>query len=79
MIRLFNDYNALSVTHRAWLLMFRGRELDDALVTELRLKRGDRVLLFQDEGEDDEWEGVLDFGPANAPASDIEAVWYVQL
>lgn len=79
MIRLFTDYNEMSVTDRAWLLKLGDRYLDDALVAELGLKRGDRVLLFQDEGEDDECEGVLDFGPANAPASDIEPVWYVQL
>ena len=78
MLRLLADFNELTVSDRAWLLFLADRQLDEAFVVELGLKRGDRVQLFPYE-DDFEVEGVLDFGPANAPASDTIPVWYAQI
>lgn len=77
MFRVFTDFNELSVTERAWLLLHEGQPLA-VVLADLGLQAGDRILLFQDE-RDFDVEGVLAFGPANAPASDIHPVWYAQI
>ena len=73
MMRLQTDFNALPSDERAWLLLFEMRPLDD--LTTIGLAEGDRVRLFQDEGDFDV-EGVVGFGPVGPPALP-EPRWFV--
>ncbi len=55
MLRLFTDFNARTVGGACWNLVHAGVDADAAI-----LRRGDRVILFQDE-DDFEVEAVVDF------------------
>ena len=55
MLRLFTDFNARTRSGACWNLVHAGRDAESAL-----LKKGDRVVLYQDE-DDFEVEAIVDF------------------
>jgi len=55
MLKLFTDFNARTAGGACWNLVRSGRDIDAAL-----LRKGDRVVLFQDE-DDFEVEALVDF------------------
>jgi hypothetical protein len=52
---MFTDFNARTVGGACWNLIHEGVDADSAI-----LKKGDRVILFQDE-DDFEVEALIDF------------------
>ena len=58
MIRVFTDFNAITPDDVCWNLVFRGVDLDRQ-IDDLGLKKGDRILLYQDE-DDFDVEATLD-------------------
>ena len=55
MLRLFTDFNARAESGDCWNLIRQGLAVDDSL-----LKKGDRVIMFQNE-DDFEVEATVDF------------------
>jgi hypothetical protein len=58
-LKVYTDFNEQAENDDSWLLLYRERELADQ-ITELRLAKGDKVLLYQDE-DDFEVTAVLDY------------------
>jgi hypothetical protein len=59
MIKVFTDFNARTPDNICWNLNYQGNDLSEQ-ASDLRLKRGDKVILYQDEN-DFEVMGTLDF------------------
>jgi hypothetical protein len=50
MLRVFTDFNATTNDDLCWLLIYRENHLAEQ-VDELKLRRGDRIILFQDDDD----------------------------
>jgi hypothetical protein len=50
MLKVFTDFNARTADGACWNLAYRGTDLGGR-ADELHLERGDKVILFQDEGD----------------------------
>jgi hypothetical protein len=59
MLRIWTDFNARTRDGICRILLYNNVELERQ-IAELRLAKGDRIMLFQDE-EDFEVTGTLDF------------------
>lgn len=59
MYKIFTDINARTSDGMCWVLKYRGEDLDQ-LISPLKLAKGDKVILYQDE-DDFEVVATLDF------------------
>jgi hypothetical protein len=59
MLVVRTDFNARTVDGVCWILVYQGADLEERK-DELRLQKGDKIILFQDE-DDFEVTATLDF------------------
>ena len=59
MYKIFTDFNARTPDGVCWILYY-GDESIDQLISSLKLKTGDTIILYQDE-DDFEVEAMIDF------------------
>lgn len=52
MIRVFSDFNAMTPDEVCWNLVYQGTDLEKQL-DKLQLSKGDKIILYQDEGDFD--------------------------
>ena len=76
MLKLQNDFNALSDSDQAWGLWLDGQRFEP-IAGSVGAKAGDRVIIL--EPEDFEVEGDLAFGPVSAPAPNDREMWFVKV